>query len=189
MTPSQNPTRFLVLSSIAAVLALSACATEPTRKAPSSDRDGPRKQARSSGTFMHPIAALFIEMDINKDKATDRSELTSGTQNQWAEFGQNPGAIRFSQWSKTSLGSTDAIPNFMNFDGDFNGTVTESEFSTQLETEFTRLDKNGDGRLERSEMLVSFQAQRSQGKGKSGQGRQQRDGNGGGRAGGGQRQR
>ena len=189
MTFSQNlKPRFLVLASIAAGLTLSACATEPSRKGPSPDRQGGKKQARSSGTFLLPIAALLIEMDTNKDKVIDASEFASGTQKEWAGFDQNPGAIRFSQWSKTTLGSTDALPNFMNFDRDFNGTVTESEFSTQLGAEFNRLDKNADGRIERSELLVSFQSQRGRGNGNSGQGRPQNGQRGGG-GGGGQRQR
>ncbi len=185
MLSSQKPkTRFLVLISVMTGLGLSACASKPEAKAPS--RQGIKKQARSSGTFLHPIAALMIDMDINKDKVVDRSELTAGIQSEWAEFDSKPGAIRFSQWSKTALGSTDALPNFMSFDRDFNGTITDSEFSTQLEAEFNRLDKNADGRLERSEMLVSFQAQRGQANGNSGQGRPQNGQRGGG---GGQRQR
>ena len=186
MTLSQNPKRFLILSSVVVGIAMSACATEPKRQGPSPDRQGEKRPPRSSGTFLHPIAVLMTDMDINKDKVVDRSELNSGIQREWDGFDRNPSAIDFSRWSITALGSTDALPNFMNFDQDFNGVVTESEFSNQLESEFNRLDKNKDGRLERQEMIVSFQAQRGQSNGTGGQGRPQRGQRGGG---GGQRQR
>lgn len=192
MKRSQNSaSRWLILTSVAAAVILSACATEPDRKGPSPDRQGVKKHARSSGTFLHPIAALLIEMDTNKDKVTDRAELTAGTQREWTGFDRNPSAIRFSQWSVKTLGSADAQPNFMNFDRDFNGAITESEFSNQLESQFDRFDKNGDGRLERSELLIAFQAQQGRGGGKSSQGGQsggQKKGQRGG-GGGGQRSR
>ena len=186
--------RWLILTSVAAAVVLSACATEPDRKGPSPDRQvtkkqGAKKHARSSGTFLQPIAALLIDMDTNNDKVTDRAELTAGTQREWAGFDRNPSAIRFSQWSTQTLGSVDALPNFMNFDRDFNGAITEGEFSNQLESQFIRFDKNADGRLERSELLVSFQAQQGRGNGKAGQGGGQKKGQRGGGGGGGQRSR
>ena len=186
MKNSQNSSsRWLILTSVAAAVILSACATEPDRKGPSPDRQGAKKNARSSGTFLQPIAALLIDMDTNNDKVTDRSELTAGTQREWEGFDRNPSAIPFSEWSVTTLGSADAQPNFLNFDRDFNGAITEREFSNQLESQFDRLDKNADGRLERSELLVAFQAQQGRGGGKSGQGGGQKNGQRGGGGGGG----
>lgn len=117
---------------------------------------------------MQPIGAFFIGMDSNQDKVVSTSELRVGTQSEWAGFDRKPSATYFAQWSISNLGSTDAMPTFMSFDKDFSGTITESEFSNQLEQEFQRLDKNRDGNLERSEMIVAFAAPRGEKARKSG---------------------
>lgn len=177
---------FLVLS-----LSLSACATQPDRRGPPSDRQGAsergdRGPARSSGTFLYPVAGLFIQMDSNKDKAITLSEVQAGAASEWGQFDRNPSAIAFAQWSLKTLGSTDAMPTFLSFDKDFNGFVTQSEFASTLESEFARLDKNQNGSLERTEMIVAFAAplgeQSRPGGGNEGRG--ERGGRGGGGGGG-----
>jgi len=158
MTPTQNQTfKKMSLVFAAAGLFLSACATQADRSGPT-ERQGPKNQARASGVFVQPIAVLFSDLDTNKDKIFDRTELEAGIKSEWGKFRRKPTAVQFSQWSLTNLGSTDALPNFMSFDKDFNGVIIESEFTAQLEKEFKRLDKNQDGRVVRSEMLVTFQA-------------------------------
>lgn len=196
MTQSNTfPVRSLMALLAVASLSLSACATKPDRRGPPSDRQGQagkpsgekRGPSKSSGTFMQPVSTLFVAMDTNQDKVLTRSELQSGTASEWAQFDRNPSATYFAQWSLKTLGSTDAMPTFMSFDRDFNGVIIEDEFSAQLERDFQRLDKNGDGRLERSEMIVAFQAQQGRRKQSGGQGeRKQR---GGGQGGGGRPQR
>lgn len=166
---------------LASVLALSACASKPDRRGPPPDREGRQGGgAQSSGTFMQPVAALFSSMDINRDKRISMDELQAGSQAEWAGFAQRPSATYFAQWSIENLGSTDAMPTFMSFDRDFNGVISEAEFSSQLEREFRRLDKNADNMLDRSEMIIAFaarQGEKSRGGGKQGGGR----GQGGGR--------
>jgi hypothetical protein len=170
----------------AATLLMTACASQPDRRGPGNgDRErGDRPaQSRQSGVFLHPISAIFISMDSNKDKVTSRAEMQSGVQMEWASFETAPSAITFAQWSVASLGSSDANPGFMRFDRDFNGIVSEDEFKSEFERSFDRADKNKDGRLERSEMTTEFAAQqgrRNQGS-ENGGGRGQRGGGGGGR--------
>ncbi|MEP3892290.1 MAG: hypothetical protein ABJN69_17655 [Hellea sp.] len=142
----------------AASLTLSACATKPERRGPPQDRAKSDRPAKSSGTFLQPISALFIGMDANDDKLVSNAEMEAATLAEWASFDRKPSASYFAQWSLKSLGSTDAMPTFMSFDRDFSGTITQSEFTTQLEQEFDRLDKNRDGSLQRSEMIVAFAA-------------------------------
>ena len=171
-----NPTKFLTIL-IAASLSLSACATKPDR------RDSPPKErqsngpARASGTFLFPISGLFISMDKNQDRATSFAEIDQGIKSEWATFERSPSAINFRKWSIKNLGSTDASPSFIAFDRDFNGIISKLEFRSQIETEFEKLDKNGDRRLERSEMIVAFaapQGERSRSSGE--QGRPERGG-------------
>jgi len=162
-------------------LGLTSCATKPDRDRPPRGDDRLDRSARSSGTFIQPAALLFADMDKNGDRVTTRAELISGVQAEWDSFDRSPSAMSFVTWSKTALGSTDANPTFMSFDRDFNGVISKSEFTAQFESLFKSLDKNGDGAVERSEMIVAFAA--PQGRSKPGDERGQR-GERGGRGGG-----
>lgn len=97
-------------------------------------------------------------MDTNSDRMTSRAELLAGIDQQWLELGGKTSAAYFSQWSVLNLGSTDAMPTFMSFDRDFNGVISQNEFSEQLIGIFERLDVNADSRISRSELIVSFEA-------------------------------
>lgn len=163
------PLRFSTAILLASAISLSACASKPDRRGPPSDQQGRKGARQSSGTFMQPTAALFTAMDANGDKKVSSSELQAGTLAEWNRFGSRPSATYFAQWSIANLGSTDAMPTFMSFDRDFNGVVSEEEFSNQLDREFKRLDKNRDGMLERSELIVAFEAPRGEASRKGGQ--------------------
>ena len=174
---------FLLLA--VSALTLSACATKNDRRGPPDRGDRAERgdrPARSSGTFLQPIAVVFAGMDANNDKVISRAEMQGGVSSEWAAFDRSPSAAYFSQWSLKNLGSTDAMPTFLSFDRDFNGVISQGEFAEQLERSFGRMDKNGDGRLERSEMLIAFNAAEGQ---RSRQGGEQGGRGGGGRGGGG----
>jgi hypothetical protein len=123
-------------------------------------------------------------MDTNRDKIISKAEAQSGIAAEWSSFTKRPSAAYFAQWSRAALGSIDAMPTFMSFDRDFNGVITKAEFTTGFERLFTQFDKNTDEGIDRSEMIVAFQApmgraQRGgerEGRGQGGQG-----GRGGGR--------
>lgn len=181
MTYSNNRTlQKLIVALAAGGLLLSACASKPERRGPPQDRQG-QGPARTSGTFVKPVGLLFAGMDKNGDAIVTRPELDAGIQAEWSNFDRNPSAAYFSAWSIQKLGSTDALPTFMMFDKNFNGVISAEEFSERLKIEFTQVDKDNNGRLERSEMLVAFAAPRGQSKpqgreddGKRGEGRRQR---------------
>jgi len=167
---------------ISACLTLTACASNSDRRGPpDSGERGERgqRQARTSGTFLQPAAVLFTGMDSNHDKITSREEMLTGTKSEWGGFGGTPSATKFSDWSVKTLGSRDSNPTFMSFDRDFNQVITEAEFSNQIERLFTRYDINKDGLLERSEMVVAFEAPRGRNQSRGGQGRGQGGGGGG----------
>jgi len=184
MTFRQKKHLGLALAMIGAI-ALSACASsKPDRRDRPQERAGQERPQRTSGTFMQPSAVLFTAMDSNQDKRVSRAEMQAGVKAEWEKFGSNPSAIQFSKWSLETLGSTDAFPTFMSFDKDFNGVIYESEFMSGLERTFTRLDKNGDDIIERSEMIIAFNAQEGQRRQRGGQGGE-RGQRGGGEGGGG----
>lgn len=177
----KTPARYLFLLS-AAGLILSACASQPERRGPDRGGSGERQQARGSGTFMQPIAALFVSMDSNHDKIVSRTELDVGLADEWSSFDRNPSATYFAEWSNKTLGSTDAMPNFLSFDKDFSGVISKDEFTDQFTLHFNRMDKNKDGNVDRSEMLIAFQARFGERRGGDAEGR--RNGRGGGAQGG-----
>ena len=182
-----SPKFFVLIASTTVIL--TACASNSgDRRGPPPERgqsERPDRPARASGTFMQPIAALLSTMDQNNDKVISSAEFKSGVSQEWDGFEQNPSAIRFSQWSLETLGSTDASPTFLSVDRDFNGVITETEFLEQMDLEFTRLDKDRNGLVTRSEMIVAVAA-RSERAGQRGSGRGERgSGNGGGRGQGG----
>lgn len=169
---------------IAAGLSLSACATKPDRDRPPRGEDRQDRPARTSGTFLQPAALLFADMDADADKVTSRAEMASGIQAEWANFERNPSATVFANWSRRTLGSTDAKPTFMSFDRDFNGVVTKTEFTTEFETLFTQFDKNTDGAIDRSEIIIAFEApvgRAQRGGQREGRGERGQGGRGGGR--------
>jgi len=173
---------FLVLA--LAGIGLTACATKPDRDRPPRGENSQDRPGRTSGTFLQPSAILFADMDVDQDKMTSQAEMQAGVQFEWDKFERNPSGTVFAQWSLKTLGSTDANPTFMSFDRDFNGVITEAEFTTQFKALFSRFDKNGDGFVDRSEMIVAVQApigraQRGEGSERRGQGGQ--SGRGGGR--------
>ena len=192
MTPSHKTFRKsgLIIAAITG-LTVSACASAPNQKGgPDESRsakqagtqqDGKRR-ARRSGTFVKPIGLLFTSMDSNRNSLVSRSELNAGIASEWRSFSTNPGAIAYNQWSLENLGSADAQPTFMSFDKNFDGNLSQEEFSNHLEQSFLRMDSNNDGQLERSEMIVAFQAQQGQARGQRGG---ERSGQGGGRGEGG----
>jgi len=180
-----HPLRSTALLLIASCLTLSACASNSDQRGDRGERGerGQRGQARTSGTFLQPAAVLFASMDQNNDKIISHDEMLTGTKSEWGGFSGNPSATKFSDWSVQTLGSRDSNPTFMSFDRDFNQVITETEFSAQIERLFTRFDKNKDGQLERSEMVVAFQAPIGRAQDVGGQAR---GGRGGGQGGGGQ---
>lgn len=166
---------------IVATLAISACATKPERRGPPSGERGAGHHAKSSGTFLLPVAALFIDMDTDGDRATTRAEMEQGIQTEWAKFDRSPSGVDFTPWVIETFGSPDATPNLMSFDHNFNGVVTEDEFSDRIHREFRTLDKNNDGRVERPEMLVAFTAQQGERSRQGGESGRPKRGQGGGR--------
>jgi len=181
MKRSTSSLRVASLFLIGAGLTLTACASNSDRRGPpDSGERGERgqRQARTSGTFLQPAAVLFAGMDSNNDKLISRIEMLAGVKSEWGSFGGSPRATNFSAWSVKTLGSTDANPTFMSFDRDFDQVITETEFSAQIERLFTRYDKNKDGSLERSEMIIAFEAPRGRAQGGRGQGQGRGQGRG-----------
>lgn len=163
------------LSSIALTLALflcASCASDPRdRRGPPQERGG-SAGASYTGMAAKPISVLFASMDVDRDAVVDAAELTLGTDVEWLRLsnGGPVSALGFEAWSIDVLGSKDTLPSFVAFDRDLDGAITPDEFSVRLRTEFSALDSDKNGRLERSELVFRIsRAMRDSGGSEQGQ--------------------
>ena len=188
---SRRSLRLALLMISISALSLSACATNSDGDNTSNGGERAERPSRSSGVFVQPVALLFADMDGNPDKVTSKAEMLAGVKEEWSRFERNPSATALASWSSKTLGSTDANPTFLSFDRDFNGVITEAEFTSRIDALFARFDKNVDGAVDRSELVTIFAApigrgqNRGQRGGDAGQRGQRGQGGRGGRGGGG----
>ncbi|MEM9178193.1 MAG: signal transduction protein [Pseudomonadota bacterium] len=158
-----------------ATLLISACANGPDRRPPrGGDRGG--EQSSFEGYAAKPVTLLFVSMDQNNDARISSDELLRGIDREWDLLtSRHPiGALEYGEWSAATLGSSDALPSFISFDRDLDGSLSELEFGDRLRAEFADLDKNSDGLLDRSELIfrISRPARQQQG-GQQGRGGQE----------------
>ncbi len=104
-----------------------------------------------------PIALLFTGMDINRDKRVTRNEVITEIPREWQSlkpsFTNKVSAFKLIEWSKSALGSEDALPSRLSFDRNLDNQVSAEEFSERLLADFDRMDENGDGVLTREELI------------------------------------
>ncbi|MGJ8559213.1 MAG: EF-hand domain-containing protein [Litorimonas sp.] len=150
-------TRLTLLTTPVMIIALSfvtACASGPKR--------GQGESNQIAAVSTHPVGLYFVGHDANDDGVTSRAELDAGIKKDWAKFDRNPSAAQFQNWTTKAFGSSSAMPTFLSFDSNMNGVITQSEFETRLVGEFNRLDKNGDGRIARSELIFNVRQRGSE---------------------------
>lgn len=136
------------LSSLAILLALSACAPAPVRN--------DLAVARQIG--VPPTAAidalLLGDFDANQDRVISRGEFDVGAARAWASASKGApkiGVIAFQAWQTGVFGAADALPRFA-FDAGFDGEITQEKFLNGLSSRFVLLDANKDGQISRAEL-------------------------------------
>ncbi len=101
-------------------------------------------------------AALFLgAMDADGDHLVDGTELGGGIDHEWQLLSKS-GPVRpvyYDTWARSALGSASALPSFASYDLDGDKLISRDEFDERLRLAFTQLDENGDGVLERSELV------------------------------------
>lgn len=181
----QSKKKSLITGTLLA-LTLTGCASSPDREPERGDNIA-RSGAAFANIAARPVSLLFVSMDSNSDLVLDVPELEAGISTVWATLsaaGDDVGAIKYNAWSEKTLGSADTLPGFMSFDRNLDRKMTSEEFDEGLRAQFTELDRNKDGQLERAELLFAIRRggrqngqQGQQGGRQGGQGR----GRGGGR--------
>ncbi len=110
-----------------------------------------------------PAALLIAGMDANGDARVTRAELTAAAARlAVAADDDKDGTISFielADWARTWLGDQSAVPGRFDFDRNADDKVSPTEFTAELARRFGTFDKNSDGIVERSELLLIAERQ------------------------------
>ena len=101
-----------------------------------------------------PVALLFAGFDRDGDGRTTSAEVEAGLQAITREWGEGIGYIAYADWAERYLGDRNGIPTSFEVDRDGNNRVTPAELADRIDGLFTRLDRDKDGALTRSELLT-----------------------------------
>lgn len=148
-----------------AIAAMPLFATVPTaaQRAPVADqgiaaRIPPVTQPPGATIMAEPVALFIAATDADGDAKVTRAELRSGVERSFAAVETtSPGSIGYiglSEWAERWLGDRNALPSAYETDTDGDNRITLAELTAQLDFTFTRLDRDRDGKLIRSELLT-----------------------------------
>lgn len=133
------------------------------QRAPSPAEDGPRAQPPitqpPSATIMaEPVALMIAACDANGDAQVTRAELSACAANSFATIDTagkgSLGYIDFADWAARWLGDRNALPSAFETDSNGDNRITLAELQAQLDKTFTRLDRDRNDVLVRSELLT-----------------------------------
>lgn len=143
-------TVLLLVASLAALAIASGAADARPRP------DGGPMGAGAPTAVLSGAALVFVSFDADGDYATSRAELETGIARETArafDAVQTLSPISFQAWSARALGGPAMGPFRLAFDGNQDGQISRDEFAAAFTTAFADMDKDGDGRLARSEMV------------------------------------
>ncbi len=149
--------------SVIALLAVTPVAVAPVsaQQAPATGtppRVPPITQPPSATIMAEPIALFIATTDANGDARVTRAEAQAGVARSFATVETTtPGSIGYiglSEWAERWLGDRNALPSAYETDTDGDNRITLAELSAQIDRTFTRLDRDKDGILVRSELLT-----------------------------------
>ncbi|WP_161862904.1 EF-hand domain-containing protein [Algicella marina] len=114
---------------------------------------------KRGGKFSHRAAGrmmqLFEQYDANDDGSLTQEELTEGRNAQLGSFdADSSGGLTLEEYQNLWLDAMRErmVDQFQSHDDDGDGIVTAEEFGERFEGLVARLDRNGDGALNREDM-------------------------------------
>jgi Ca2+-binding EF-hand superfamily protein len=141
------------------IVALGACASAPPQdqRGPGGP-GGPGGPQLTESMIARPLALLFSGFDTDRDFATSSEEFAAGLKTEFTRADANGdgfiSAFEMIDWSTKVMGDKEAQPDYRTMNSDLGRAVTPGEFEIALRREFTRMDRDGDGKLLRAEMLT-----------------------------------
>lgn len=117
-----------------------------------------RPSTRGPITVIRPASLWFVTLDTNGDYKITRKELEAGLAKTFDQEDSNQDGrlslFDIENWRKHALGSPDAAPHALQFDDNYDSTITRKEFDTTLTHLFDRADANEDNVIEFSELIT-----------------------------------
>lgn len=145
-----------------AVLALTACASQTEISTPSlgSHNSTMTLQDLNGSQIAMPVGLLLTSLDTDRDMRISRLEVLEGVTEGFAASDTDGNdylsPIEFEAWSRTYLGSVNAMPYRLHFDRDQDAKVSLREFTVTFDDIRQRLDTNQDEALVRAELLIEI---------------------------------
>lgn len=146
----------LALVAFAALPAVAQTAPRPTGAAPA---PAPAPPPPSQATLVvEPVAMMIAACDMDGDARVTRDELHRCLSASFAAVDTahagKLGYIAFADWAERYLGDRNALPSPFETDADGDNRITLAELTAKFDAIFTRLDRDKDGVLTRSELLT-----------------------------------
>ncbi len=121
---------------------------------------GPSMQLSADTQIAPPIGLVFAGMDQDMDAVVSAEEISAAVAIMFTDSDSNGdgvlSGIEFSQWSERHLGASHTNPGRFRFDHDQNGRITLTEFEATFDGLGEHFDRNDDGALQRTELLVTL---------------------------------
>ena len=123
-----------------------------------STKNAPVSLAAPPILVVEPVAMMIATFDTDGDGRVTRDEMRKGVAKSFAAIDTGNtgklGYIAFSDWAQKWLGDPNALPSAYETDSDSDNQITLAELEAKFDQIFTRLDKDKDGVLTRSELLT-----------------------------------
>ncbi len=117
-----------------------------------------RPSARGPITMIRPAALWMAGLDSNHDYIVTQDEFETGLSATFAALDTNKdqrlSLFDIEDWRKNALGSQDASPHVLQFDNDYNSSISKAEFDATLIAIFVGSDKDDDKAVAFSELVT-----------------------------------
>ncbi len=117
-----------------------------------------RPSVRGPITAISPAALWFATLDKNQDYIITRKEFEAGLKSTFEREDKNSDGkmslFDLEDWRKRALGSVDAQPHVLQFDNNYNSSITREEFDATMLFMFEAADKNKDDAVAFGEMVA-----------------------------------
>lgn len=105
-----------------------------------------------------PVAVMIAGFDSDGDTRVTRAEFDAGVERSF-KSGDRDGdglisLLELGPWSNAWLGNAYALPGQYDLDRDGDDKISPAEFRAEFARQFAAMDKDGDGVLVRSELIV-----------------------------------
>lgn len=108
-------------------------------------------------TAIRPAALWMAGLDNNHDYIITRAEFDAGLASTFEALDKNADKrltlLDLEDWRRRALGSNDAAPHVLQFDNNYNGTITREEFRATLTSLFVKSDRNEDNAVTFNELV------------------------------------